>query len=119
MPKKSKRVAARQAQLSGRAKRVRTRGPAGIPEAKSPPSDRQTHAVSWPEAEAQLLPGRAPVEASPPVGLRSTPTPSPRARTRSLQARPIETYIVPELRRIGVTTGVIFVIMAVLVFVLQ
>ena len=33
--------------------------------------------------------------------------------------KPIETFFVPELRRIGVTSAVVFAILAILVFVLQ
>lgn len=116
MPKKSKRVASRQAQLSGRSKRLRTHGPTGIPVTPAR-QDEQSQEVSKAMDEDQateILPQEAVAvqEVS-----RPTPSRTPRARGRAIQAKPIETYFSPELRRIGLTSLVAFGILTVLIFV--
>ncbi|MFC1935185.1 hypothetical protein ACFLX9_00205 [Chloroflexota bacterium] len=119
MPKKSRRVASRQAQLSGRAKRVRTHGPAGIPTTKPPSPAREPHTDSRTPAETRPSSEIAPQEAPSLDTSRPTTAPPPRPRGRAPQLRPIETYFAPELRRIGVTSAVIFTLLAILVFLLR
>ena len=116
MPKKSKRVASRQAQLSGRSKRTRSHGPSGIPATTSPESgssssrtaERSAVAVEEPRAVARAESG-APAIAQPRT---------PRLRSRGIQVKPIETYFFPEIRRIGIASGIVFAILIALVFVL-
>lgn len=119
MPKKSRRVAARQAQLSGRAKRERPHGPAGIPAAR--PSVQAEGAGSTGGDSAERQPSSRRRAQQTPV---MEPTNSPmaaaaRPRGRAPQLPPIETYFVPELRRIGLASAVIFIILLVLMFVLR
>lgn len=113
MPKKSRRVASRQAQLSGRSKRVRTHGPGGIPATNPPTPAPAPRPQSWSPAEAR------PSSKTAPETPRPTSATAPRARGRIVQLRPAESYFVPELRRIGVTTAVIFAVLVILVFVLR
>ena len=119
MPKKSRRMASRQAQLSGRAKRVRSHGPAGIPTTKPASPAREPRGHDWTPAEARSSGAMSPQEAAAPGTSRLAPIAPPRPRGRSLQVKPIETFFVPELRRIGMTSAVIFAILAILVFVLR
>ncbi|MEE8442579.1 MAG: hypothetical protein V3S37_02415 [Dehalococcoidia bacterium] len=119
MPKKSKRIASRQAQLSGRARRVRTHGPAGIPAAGTPSSAPEPRPQSWAQAEADPSSETDFHEPPAPETPRPTPAAASRSRGRFAQSKPTETYFVPELRRIGMTSVVIFAILAVLVFVLR
>ena len=119
MPKKSRRVASRQARLSGRAKRERAHGPAGVPADKPTPPSPVPRTDGWSPAESPPLSELEPQEAPLPEAPRATTAPPPRPRGRAPQARPIETYFAPELRRIGLASAVIFIIMVALVFVLQ
>ena len=121
MPKKSRRVASRQAQLSGRAKRVRAHGPSGVSTAGpvTPAQGQEPRGDGWSLVEAQPSPESA-TEGTPPLEApRTAPTPPPRLRSRAPQVRPVGTYSIPELRRIGLTSVVIVAILVVLVFVLQ
>ncbi|MSQ22232.1 MAG: hypothetical protein EXR53_02855 [Dehalococcoidia bacterium] len=118
MPKKSRRVAVRQAQLSGRAKRERSHGPAGVPAIR--PSAQSTGPGDDGDTAGRQHYERAPVQE--PQGQESprfTPASAARARGRTPQLPPIETYFAPELRRIGVGMGVVAIILVVLKFVLQ
>ena len=116
MPKKSKRVASRQAQLSGRSKRTRSHGPSGIPATTSAESGSSSSrsagapavAVEEPRAVAKTDAG-APAIAQPRA---------PRSRNRGIQVKPVEAYFVPEIRRIGIASGIVFAILIALVFVL-
>lgn len=119
MPKKSRRVASRQAQLSGRAKRVRTHGPAGIPATNPPSPAPEPRTRGWAPAETRPSSQTAPQGPAAPQTSRPTLAPAPRPRGRVAQLRPTESYFVPELRRIGMTTAVIFAILVILVFVLR
>lgn len=119
MPKKSRRVASRQAQLSGRSKRVRTHGPAGIPATESPSLALEPRAHGWAPAETRPSSQTAPQGPAALQTSRPTLAPAPRPRGRIVQLRPTESYFGPELRRIGMTTAVIFAILVVLVFVLR
>jgi len=117
MPKKSRRVASRQAQLSGRSKRARAHGPAGIPATKPPSPDSEPRGDDWTPTRPQS-PDQALVREAP-EAFRPASSPPPRSRGRTPQARPIESYFFPELRRIGVASAVIGAILVVLVFVLR
>ena len=116
MPKKSKRVASRQAQLSGRSKRTRPHGPSGIPVTTAPQdgssSSRTARDSAVAVAEAQAL---VKTEASAPTIAQ---TRTPRSRSRGVQVKPVETYFLPEIRRIGIVSGIMFAILIALVFVL-
>ncbi|MCL0044161.1 hypothetical protein M1N24_01370 [Dehalococcoidia bacterium] len=116
MPKKSKRIASRHAQLSGRAKRVRVHGPLGIPTTNPPvtPTERRTY--TKPPIEAGGVTDATPVGVSASTVVDATY--HQRSRVRGSQLKPIETYFAPELRRIGLVAGVICVILTTLVFVL-
>ena len=116
MPKKSKRVASRQAQLSGRSKRLRTHGPTGIP--ITPPrhdEHPQEEVIAKDEGEATDIISQETVAVQ--EVSRPTPSRTPRSRGRAIQAKPIETYFSSELRRIGLTSLVAFGILTVLIFV--
>lgn len=116
MPKKSKRVASRQAQLRGRSKRLRTHGPTGIPitpalHDKHP----QEEVIAKDEGETTDVVSQETVavqEASHP-----TPSRTPRSRGKTIQAKPVEMYFSSELKRIGLTSLVAFGILTVLIFV--
>ena len=118
MPKKSKRIAARQAQLSGRAKRLRPHGPAGVPAT-----------YSAPQAD-ELGGGSASVGRQPSTAMTAQQKVSPEARSvtaasasRSRGKAPpipsIETYFFPELRRIAIASALIVGILVALMFVLR
>ena len=112
MPKKSKRVASRQAQLSGRSKRLRTHGPTGIP---ITPEHPQEEVIAKDEGEATDIISQETVAVQ--EVSRPTPSRTPRSRGRTIQAKPIERYFSSELRRIGLTSLVAFGILTVLIFV--
>ena len=42
----------------------------------------------------------------------------PRSRNRGIQVKPVEAYFAPEIRRIGIASGIVFAILVALVFVL-
>lgn len=118
MPKQSKKTASRQAQLSGRAKRVRVHGPAGIPtaspakEVTAPTPDGIAGAAVQPSAQRAF-------QREPMAEARSKASAgSMRPRGRTAQLRPIETYFIPEMRRIGLASAVVVAILVVLVFVI-
>ncbi len=121
MPRKSRRTAARQAQLSGRARRERPHGPTGIPEgigttpsvASGPGDESQVI------AEAKTASGGVAASRSTAPSSRVAAVAASQPRGRGLQVAPIETYFAPEIRRIALMTGAILVILAVLVFLLR
>ncbi len=116
MPKKSKRVASRQAQLSGRSKRTRSHGPSGIPVTASPQEGSSSSRAAVDSAVAVAEP-KAVVRAeagAPPVAQPRTP----RSRSRGIQVKPVEAYFVPEIRRIGIASGIVIAILIAMVFVL-
>ena len=115
MPKKSKRIAVRHAQLSGRARRVRPHGPSGIPTKTQQPS------VSRPSDEdgASLDTLLEEPAAEPSDGTVAEPlTPSPRPRRRGIARPSPAVYFKSEIRRIAVASGIIFAMLTVLIFVL-
>jgi hypothetical protein len=113
MPKKSRRVAVRQAELGQRKRRfhragAQAQGPATQVSAPTVQSTEPIAATS----EAQAVPQAASVPETP----RSAPQPAPAPTTAARVAAP---YMWPELRRIGVITGLMLVILAVLTAVLR
>ena len=120
MPKKSKRVASRQAQLSGRGRRARLHGPTGIPTRMAP------HPVSTPPSE-DGAPTEANIEQTPAEPQWSSrqqdtapaATPSPRPRGRAMARPSPATYFGAEMRRIGLLSGLILALLITLIFVLQ
>ncbi len=42
----------------------------------------------------------------------------PRSRNRGIQVKPVETYFLPEIRRIGIASGIVIAILIAMVFVL-
>ena len=114
MPKKSKRVASRQAQLSGRSKRVRTHGPTGIP-ATPARRDQQTEEEAGAKDENQAMDAPSQETVTAREVARPAPSATPRSRSRAIQARPIEAYFGSELKRIGLISIAVFGILAVMV----
>ena len=110
MPKKSRRIAVRHAQLSGRARRERSHGPSGIPTKTPGPSDEDGTAMdTLPEESA----------AEPNDGAVTQPvSPSPRPRRRGMAYPSPAVYFKSEMRRIAVASGIIFAMLTVLIFVL-
>ena len=119
MPKKSRRVAARQAQLSGRAKRERVHGPAGVPATRPATQATGPGGDGGALAEGQRYTPASGQEAQPQEFQRFASASAARQRSRTLQLPPIETYFAPELRRIGLGIGVVAIILVVLMFVLR
>ena len=124
MPKKSKRVAARQAQLSGRGRRVRRHGPSGFVQ-RSPLSTPPEQVAEDDGAPERAEPTTA-VETQATVPQRTEPaaarvTPAAPARSRRRAATTLSPmpYFKPEILRIGVITSIIVAILAVLTVVLQ
>ena len=117
MPKKSRRVAVRQAELGQRKRRSNRSGatqtsqePAARVAAHTPTvqTSEATAAVPETPATAQAAPAAAaPVSAPQP---QTTPAPAP---------RPSAPYMLPELRRIGILAVLMLVILGVLTAVLR
>ncbi len=113
MPKKSRRVAVRQAELGQRKRRfhragAQAQGPATQVSAPTVQSTEPIAATS----EAPAVPQAASVPETP----RSAPQP---AHTPTTAARAAAPYMWPELKRIGVIAGLMLVILAVLTAVLR
>lgn len=126
MPAKDRRVAARQAQLRQRRKK-QSRGPSGATAAAPPTPDgasQTTRGVATETPASQLTTGRqggisAPA-ATTPSTTRSSPTGPWRGGARPRPEQPMNyAYVGRELRRIGILSGAIFVILIVLAIVLQ
>ena len=121
MPKKSKRVAARQAQLSGRGRRARRHGPPGLvpqspPPAPSAPATEDSEALdtAGPSAAAEAqLPTHEQAEPA------ATPAAPVRSRRRAATVLSPAPYFKPEMVRIGVVSAIIFAILAILTIALQ
>ena len=118
MPNKSRKVASRQARLSGRSRRTRTHGPSGIPTVAEPLSDEVSGDGEAAPDGQQLLDEAE--EASEAVQA-AAPAPAPvhRPRTRGIQTRPIETYFRKEMLHIGIASVVVFAVLAVVAVVLS
>ncbi len=119
MPKKSKRIAVRHAQLSGRARRMRPHGPSGIPTKAPEPSVSKPSDEDGVFTEALLEEPAAEPHRTPRDGTVAEPvTPSPRPRRRGMARPSPALYFKSEIRRIAVASGIIFAMLTVLIFVL-
>ncbi|MBF8268186.1 MAG: hypothetical protein HW388_1694 [Dehalococcoidia bacterium] len=109
MPKGSRRVAVRQAELSSQRKRRPQKHPSNPEPLPAPaPQDGVT-----PPAEMSR---RA---ASPQAPATAAPRRTPRGNTPSITSQPSSgLYVWPEMKRIGLLTGLILVILAILTVVL-
>ena len=115
MPKKSKRIAVRHAQLSGRARRIRSHGPSGIPTKVPEPSVSKSSDEDGASIETLLEePAAEPRDGTVTEPLGSSPRPRRRGMARPSPAL----YFKSEMRRIAVASGIIFAMLTVLIFVL-
>ena len=118
MPRKSRRVAAKQAEL-GQKKRRASKHHAGV-EASLPTARVDASAPIGASASSTATATRQ--ETAAPAASAGTPEttrPAPTARqTPAAAARTHNPYIWPEIKRIGVITGLIVVILGVLTAVL-
>ena len=107
MPKKSRRVAAKQAELGQRRRRA-AKHPSDV-EAQVPVA--QVGSATRVERTTEAIPTEAPAPAPAPDIPRVVPQgrPTPTAAPRTLNP-----YIWPEMKRIGVISGLVLVILAVL-----
>ena len=110
MPKKSRRVAVRQAELGQRKRRSNRAG------AQAQGLEAQVSAPIVQSTEPIAATSEVPQAASVPETPRSVPQPAPTPATAARAAAP---YMWPELRRIGVIAGLMLVILAVLTAVLR
>ena len=121
MPKKSKRVAARQAQLSGRGRRVRRHGPSGF--VQRSPLSTPPEQVAGDDGAPDMAEPTAAVETQASVPQRTEPAEAQvapaRSRRRAATTLSPMPYFKPEILRIGVITSIIVAILAVLTVVLQ
>lgn len=116
---KSRRIASRQAQLSGRSRHTRSRGPTGIPLPRNPEGSGQTIAtLDGSGAEAATAAGGRAQPGAPAAARRPQPLRPGRARS-GLYVTPPEAYFGREMRRIAVVLGVMLGLLAVLTFVLK
>ena len=104
MPKKSHRVASRQAQVSKERKRKKR--------AQSP----QRQATVTP-AEPASIPAAQPPAASKPA-IQPAAAPKPSAKPSAAQAVPRYQYFIADLRKIAVLAGAMLIVIIVLAFVL-
>jgi len=118
MAKKSKRIASRQAQLSGRGRRVRRHGPQGFASQTSPSS----HPAPTSGGGVGTSPGQTAeaAEISAPARHHTELPNTPSAPTGMIRARHKVTavspapYFKPEIVRIAVITAIILAILATL-----
>ena len=105
MPSKGKRAASRQAQLSQKKRK----------------GDRQPAAQHRPQAPVAPQP-QAPVvdrETPAPEPIKAPVAPRPATLERSSQLQMIRPYVIRELRRIGLLSGLVIVILMVLTVLLR
>ena len=104
MPRKSHRMASKQAQLSKKKRK-------GTPRVYIPP-----------ERTTQATQRAAVAEPRPEPQTKVTPLVSPRPAGKEKASTSVlaaHSYVWPEVKRIGLVTGLIFIILAVLTFVLR
>jgi hypothetical protein len=113
MPKKSHRIASRQAEISKQGKRKKKSQasqkdtmPSGAPAVQSTQSTETTYE---PPVSSSTVSTTQPYSASP------IAQPAPAAR----QAAPRYQYVIADLKKIAIITGALLVILIVLVFVLE
>ena len=107
MPSKGKRTAARQAQLSQKRHRGERRAP--LPQVLQ---DAAPAAPGEPTAE------RAIAEPRPPRRVAAVPTAAQPSPARASQLQQIAPYVKRELRRIGLLTGLLLVILVAVALIL-
>ncbi len=118
MPKKSRRVAVRQAELGQRKRRSHRSGGAQ-PAAQGPAAQVSAPTVESPEpATATMEAAAAPQPAAAPAPEAPRAVPQP-AAAAAAAPRPAAPYMMPELRRIGMIAALMLVILAVLTAVLR
>ena len=115
MPGKGRRVASRQAQL-GRRRRKQNRGPSGAPAAEP-----EVKEGARPTANSVATEVKEPAAASQKVGAPTSSRPvaaSPQTRPARARTDVSSAYqhVMPELRRIGILSGVLLVVLIVLAF---
>ncbi|PKB68617.1 MAG: hypothetical protein BZY82_00080 [SAR202 cluster bacterium Io17-Chloro-G3] len=118
MPKKSKKLASRQAELSGRGKRVRRHGPSGFPGNQTPvapPVPRPTTNKAILQEEVSTHPIDEQVQTTQVDSRRAR---APQTRSRSMAPRSPALYFKQEARRIGIVTGIILLAMIALTILL-
>lgn len=116
---KSKRIASRQAQLSGRSRHTRPHGPSGIPQAGAPDQTSSSQAQTTTSAVGATPPTEP---ATQPAPRRQTPTPTARtgsSRRSNPYILPPEVFFGREMRRIGIVVGSILALLVVLTFLLR
>ena len=113
MAKKSKKIAARQAQLRGRSKKSRSHGPSGIPIADTSESKITVSEPIGISTLTQEVAEESTHEPSPPI----LEAKQRRVRARGIQIKPIETYFAQEMRRIAIISSGIFAILVALMFI--
>jgi hypothetical protein len=122
---KSRRVAARQAEL-GQRKRRQTRGPSGVPQ--SAPDPRPTGTQDNGEGSGPLTEAVRPEAAAPSPSSRTQATrtqaaatqPRPAFSSRRTDPRPAAyLYVASELRRVGILAAGILAILIILTLVLR
>ena len=118
MPRKSRRVAAKQAEL-GQRKRRASKHHAGV-EASLPVVRDEVSAPTRPAASATATATRQETAApAASTAASAAPRPAPAARQApAAAARTNNPYVWPEIKRIGLLSGLMMVILAVLTVVL-
>ena len=104
MPKKSRKVASRQAELSRKKRRSKPQQYV-IPERPSPQPQDEDEAPPRPVVQPQRQ--------------TFTPTVTPRSQRAAVSVMATYSYVWTEVKRIGLVTGLILAILAVLTFVLR
>jgi hypothetical protein len=118
MPKKSKKIASRQAELSGRGKRVRRHGPSGLLDTQipvAPPMSRPTTNKTLLQEE---ISAHAVDEQVQTTQVDSRRPRGPQTRGRSKAPRSPALYFKQEARRIGIVTGIILLALVALTILL-
>lgn len=111
MPKKSRRVAVRQAELGQRKRRShRPGGAQPAAQVSAPTVESPEPTTAPPEADAAPQPTVAPAPDMP----RSVPQPAAPPAPPAPAPRPAAPYMMPELKRIGLIAALMLVILAVL-----
>ena len=108
MPRKARRVAARQAELSQRKRRAHR--PTQMPEAHTP--------VARAEPAPTVEGSTTPVVPQAPVAIAPRPAPIPRPTT-TVNPRASAAYVWSDIKRIGLLSGLILILLTALTVVLR
>lgn len=112
---KSRRAASRQAQLSGKGKHARPRGPSLTPSQRGVPGEGQ--GVATLEGPGVASPSAPAAQPQIPAYRRAPPAARPvRTRAGAIQVLPPHVYFRREVRRIGIVIGVVLIVLVVLTF---